>query len=106
MALAWPNKKPRRRQGSSGIDKKQKGAQMRTRLLVIVVGLGLLTAAVPVWAHHAFAPEFDQKKPLTLKRSVIKWEVTNPHSWIHMSVKGESRPAVTWMSERRSPYNL
>ena len=79
---------------------------MRTRLLVMVVGLGLLTAAVPVWAHHAFAAEFDQKKPLTLKGSVIKWEVTNPHSWIHMSVKGDDGQAVTWMIEGGSPNNL
>ena len=79
---------------------------MRTRLLVIVVGLGLLTAAVPVWAHHAFAAEFDQKKPLTLKGTVIKWEVTNPHSWIHMSVKGEDGQTVTWMIEGGSPNNL
>ena len=79
---------------------------MRTRLLVVVAGLGLLTAAVPVWAHHAFAAEFDQKKPLTLKGTVIKWEVTNPHSWIHMSVKGEDGQPVTWMIEGGSPNNL
>ena len=79
---------------------------MRTRLLIMVVGLGLLTTAVPVWAHHAFAAEFDQKKPLTLKGSVIKWEVTNPHSWIHMSVKGDDGQAVTWMIEGGSPNSL
>src|SRR4029078_5936434 len=106
MELAWPNKKPRRRRRSSGIDEKQKGGQMRTRLLIMAVSLGLLTAAVPVWAHHAFAAEFDQKKPLKLKGTVIKWEVTNPHSWIHMDVKGEDGQVVTWMIEGGSPNNL
>ena len=100
------SKKPRRRQGSSGSDEERKGEQMRTRLLVMVAALGLLTAAVPVWAHHAFAAEFDQKKPLNLKGTVIKWEVTNPHSWIHMAVKGEDGKAVTWMIEGGSPNNL
>lgn len=79
---------------------------MRTRLSAIVVGLGLLTAAVPVWAHHAFAAEFDQKKPLKLKGTVVKWEVTNPHSWIHMDVKGDDGQSVTWMIEGGSPNNL
>src|ERR1051326_3859032 len=86
--------------------KSKQGGQMRTRLLVMMVGLGLLTAAGPVWAHHALAAEFDQKKPLTLKGTVIKWEVTNPHSWIHMSVKGEDGQTSTWMIEGGSPNNL
>src|SRR5213596_2607330 len=61
---------------------------MRTRLLVPVIGVGLLLAAVPVWAHHAFAAEFDINRPLKLRGTVTKWEVTNPHSWIHIDVKG------------------
>src|ERR1700674_201546 len=33
--------------------------QMRTKLSILVVLAGLLLAAVPVWAHHAFAAELD-----------------------------------------------
>src|SRR4051812_44448906 len=72
---------------------------MRTKLLAAMIGAGLLLAAVPVWAHHAFAAEFDQNKPLKLKGTVIKWEVSNPHSWIHMEVKGDDGKPVTWMVE-------
>ncbi|MSV34671.1 MAG: hypothetical protein EXQ47_03620 [Bryobacterales bacterium] len=79
---------------------------MKTRLLVMIAGLGLLAAAVPVWGHHAFAAEFDANKPLKLKGTVVKWEVTNPHSWIHMEVKGDDGKAVTWMIEGGSPNNL
>ena len=61
---------------------------MRTKLVVIVTALGLLVAAVPAWAHHAFAAEFDQNKPIKVQGSVVKWELTNPHSWIHIDVKG------------------
>jgi len=72
----------------------------------MVAGLGLLAAAVPASAHHAFAAEFDAKKPLKLKGVVTKWEVTNPHSWIHMDVKGEDGQVVEWMIEGGSPNNL
>ena len=68
---------------------------MRTSLFVAVTGVGLLLAAVPVWAHHAFAAEFDINRPLKLRGTVTKWEVTNPHSWIHIDVKGpDGKPVI------------
>ena len=76
---------------------------MRAKLFVLAV---LVLAAAPAWAHHAFAAQFDQTRPLKLKGSVVKWEVTNPHSWIYMDVKGDDGKAVTWMIEGGSPNNL
>ena len=79
---------------------------MRTKLMVVVAAVGLVLAAVPVWAHHAFAAEFDQNKPIKVQGSVTKWEPTNPHSWIHIDVKDAEGKVVTWMIEGASPNNL
>src|SRR5215510_15815401 len=80
---------------------------MRTKLTAAIVGAGLLLlAAAPVWAHHAFAAEFDVSKPVKLKGTVIKMEWINPHSWIHINVKGNDGKVVPWMVEGGSPNTL
>ena len=79
---------------------------MRVKIFGLFAGLALVLTALPVLAHHAFAAEFDQSRPLKLKGTVVKWEVTNPHSWIHMDVKGDDGKVVTWMIEGGSPNNL
>jgi hypothetical protein len=79
---------------------------MSTRLRVVVAGLGLLLAAVPLAAHHAFSAEFDVSKPLKLQGTLTKWEMINPHSWFHLDVKGADGAVVSWMIEGGSPNQL
>jgi hypothetical protein len=79
---------------------------MRTRLASLLAVVGLLASAVPVRSHHAFAAEFDANKPLKLKGTLIKWEMVNPHSWFHLSVKDTDGKIVTWLIEGGSPNQL
>jgi hypothetical protein len=79
---------------------------MRTKLAVALAGIGLILAAVPVWAHHAFAAEFDVNRPLKLRGTVTKMDWINPHSWIHIDVKGTDGTVVNWMIEGGSPNVL
>ena len=47
--------------------------EMQTRLSVMLAVMGLLLAVAPLWAHHAFQAEFDQKKPVSLQGKVTGW---------------------------------
>jgi hypothetical protein len=67
---------------------------------------GLFALAAPIWAHHAFAAEFDAKQPVKLRGMVTKMEWINPHSWIHIDVKGDDGKMENWMVEGGSPNTL
>ena len=79
---------------------------MRTKILALIIGIGLLLAAVPVWAHHAFAAEFDANKPVKFRGTVTKMEWINPHAWIHIDVKGDDGKVTPWMVEAAAPNAL
>ena len=79
---------------------------MRIRTALLATVGGLVLAAVPMWAHHAFAAEFDAKQPVKLKGKVSKVEFINPHSWVHVDVRGDDGKMTTWMIEGCSPNTL
>ena len=77
---------------------------MRVRL-GIIAGAALL-AALPAVAHHSFAAEYDQNKPVTLKGTVTKVEWTNPHARFYIDVKDEHGDVTNWNLELASPNVL
>ena len=79
---------------------------MRKTLAIVITAAGLLLAAVPVWAHHAFAAEFDSSKPVKFRGTVTKMEWINPHAWIHIDVKGDDGKVTAWMIEAAAPNAL
>jgi hypothetical protein len=79
---------------------------MRRLKLAAMTAAILAAVSVPGWGHHAFAAEFDAKKPVKLQGKVTRVEWINPHAWIHIDVKNADGTSTEWMIEAGTPNTL
>ncbi len=68
--------------------------------------VGTLAGVIAALAHHAFSAEFDAKRPVNLKGTVVKMEWINPHAWIHIDVNDDGGKVERWMIEGGTPNTL
>src|SRR5579862_3145313 len=73
---------------------------------VLVVVCGLLAAAIPAPAHHAFAAEFDANKCTDLTGTFTSYEWQNPHGYFHLDVKDPNGAVNSWTFETVSLSTL
>jgi hypothetical protein len=79
---------------------------MKARLAILVTCIASIASAGHALAHHSFAAEFDENKPLKLMGTVTKIEWTNPHIWFFIDVKNPDGTVTNWGLEMASPNNL
>ena len=73
----------------------------------IVAGIFISLAWAPtIFAHHSFGAEYDLAKPITLRGTVVKWEMINPHSYITVDVKNDDGTVTRWSVQFGAPSFL
>ncbi len=76
---------------------------MRNKLITIF--FGLLTASVPLAAHHGNAA-YDTTKRTTLKATVTEWVWANPHCFLKFDAKDDKGNVVHWLAETSNPSDM
>lgn len=81
---------------------------MTTRLFSALLGSWAFAAGVciPAFAHHSVAAEYDEKKQVTLKGAITKFDWTNPHVFLTLDVTEPNGSVATWIVQFPSRIEL
>jgi hypothetical protein len=79
---------------------------VKTRILILAGCVGLLTVSLPLSAHHSFAAEYDNSKPVSVKGKATKMDWVNPHSHLYFDVTTPDGKVEHWIAETPPPNGL
>jgi len=78
---------------------------VKLRLFICSI-LIAFAAATPAFAHHSFAAEFDEAKPVKVTGVVTKVEWMNPHIWLYVDEKQPDGSVTNWGFSGGAPGQL
>lgn len=79
---------------------------MKAKFAILAGCAGLLALALPLAAHHSFAAEYDNTKPVSIKGKVVRMDWVNPHSHLVLSVTTADGKTEEWGAETPPPNGL
>ncbi len=71
-----------------------------------VASLGILSAGLPVSAHHSVALQYDMTKEITVVGAIVDLEWRNPHAWLHLEAENNEGELELWRIEFGSANSL
>jgi hypothetical protein len=75
--------------------------------LSVLAALAMLMATARVGvAHHSFAAEYDDQKPLKITGTLTKVDWMNPHIWYYVDVKNPDGSVTSWAISGGAPGQL
>jgi len=82
------------------------GKSMKPHLAIVVASAMMAMAVSLLQAHHAFASEFDESKPLTVTGKMVRFEWVNPHSTITLEVTNPDGTKTLWQGQAGSTNQI
>jgi hypothetical protein len=79
---------------------------VKARFAILAGCIALIAAALPLSAHHSFAAEFDNAKPVNVTGKVVKLDWVNPHSHLYFDVTTTDGKVEHWTAEMFPPNGL
>lgn len=76
------------------------------RAPLVLAALTALTCVRPVFGHHAFAAEYDERRQVILIGNITRVDWANPHAHFFLSVRDASGRFSSWDLELASPNTL
>jgi hypothetical protein len=78
-----------------------------TRLVVLVLSLGVFLAPPPAWAHHSFASSYFEGQNARIEGNLVEFDYRSPHSFVIVdAADARTGEAVRWAVEWRSGTRL
>ena len=56
-------------------------------------------AATAAYAHHSYAATYDVTREITIDGKIVQFVYRNPHSFVHVTAKGENGESERWAVE-------
>ncbi|MGD1068842.1 MAG: DUF6152 family protein [Bryobacteraceae bacterium] len=79
---------------------------MRRKVFPVLLAFLAIEGAIPLFAHHSFAAEFDDQKPVKITGVITKVEWQNPHIWFYLDVKNPDGTVTNWGFAGGAPGQL